>query len=115
MAYAELYYRAILEWQTKSSVEVNSVNLGFFSKFDSSAAVGTTYTPGTTAFENMVQNVALAADEFFSTVKNYAATNGSMSEQFNRDTGALEGARDLTWSHSAFITASRAKLGSPVY
>ncbi|ORY97458.1 glucoamylase A precursor [Syncephalastrum racemosum] len=114
-AYAELYYRAILEWQTKSSIVVNSKNLGFFSKFDSSAAVGTTYTPGTTAYSNMVQNVALAADRFLSTVQLHAATNGSMSEQFNRDTGVMQGARDLTWSHSAFITAARAKLGSPVY
>jgi glucoamylase len=30
---------------------------------------------------------------------------GAMSEQFNRDTGRMQGAYELTWSHSAFMTA----------
>lgn len=90
-AFAEMYYRAILEWNEKSSVIVNSVNLPFFSKFDSSAAVGTTYVPGTTEYENMVNNVALAADSFFSTVKFHAASNGSLSEEFDRSTGFMTG------------------------
>ncbi|KAI7851988.1 glucoamylase precursor [Circinella umbellata] len=113
--YAELYYRAILEWQQQESVTVNSVNFDFFSKFDSSAKVGTVYTPGTDTFNTMVSNVAFAADEFLSTMEHYAATNGSMSEQFNRETGSLTGARDLTWSHAAFITAGKAKLGIPSF
>lgn len=31
--------------------------------------------------------------------------NGAMSEQFNRDTGIMQGAVELTWSHGAFMTA----------
>ncbi|KAI8138346.1 glucoamylase [Fennellomyces sp. T-0311] len=114
-AYAEMYYRAILEWQQQPSITVNSINLSFFKKFDSSAAVGTVYKPGTQAFNNMVSNVAFAADEFFSTMNFHSATNGSMSEQYNRNTGIMQGARDLTWSHAAFITAAKAKLGTPVF
>lgn len=30
---------------------------------------------------------------------------GAMSEQFNRDTGNMQGAYELTWSHNAFMTA----------
>lgn len=30
---------------------------------------------------------------------------GAMSEQFNQDTGTMQGAYELTWSHSAFMTA----------
>ena len=30
---------------------------------------------------------------------------GSMSEQFNRDSGTMQGAYQLTWSHNAFMTA----------
>lgn len=112
-AFAELYYRAIKEWYNNNGVTVTSVNLNFFKKFDTSAAVGTTYTPGTTTFSTMVQKVAVAADAFFSTSKFHAATNGSMSEQFGRSDGLMTGARDLTWSHASLISASYAKAGSP--
>lgn len=112
-AFAELYYRAIEEWTSAGSVTVDSTSVSFFEQFDSSAASGTTYTVGTSAFETLVQNIALGADEFLSTVKYYAASNGSMPEEFNRDTGAQTGARDLTWSHASVISASKAKAGTP--
>jgi glucoamylase len=112
-AYAELYYRAINEWTLAGKVTVTSINLSFFKKFDSAAAVGTVYTVGTTAFGTMTQNVALAADKFFSTVKYHALTNGSMPEQYDRTSGVPTGARDLTWSHAALISAALAKSGAP--
>lgn len=35
----------------------------------------------------------------------FHSDNGHMSEQFNRDTGFMQGAVDLTWSHNAVLTA----------
>ncbi|KAI8365637.1 glucoamylase glam [Choanephora cucurbitarum] len=113
-AYAELYYRAIKEWNNNGGVTVTNVNLNFFKKFDGSASVGTKYTAGSAAYNTLTQNIALAADKFFNTVKVHAATNGSMSEQYHRDTGSMTGARDLTWSHASLITAALAKAGTPV-
>jgi glucoamylase len=112
-AFAELYYRAINEWTKAGSVTVDSTSVSFFQKFDSTAVSGTKYTVGTTAFTNLVQSVATGADKFFSTVQFHASTNGSMSEQYNRDTGSMTGARDLTWSHASLISASKAKAGTP--
>ncbi|KAG2195021.1 hypothetical protein INT47_005621, partial [Mucor saturninus] len=112
-AYAELYYRAIKEWTLAGQVTVSSISLPFFKKFDTAAAEGTVYKVGTAAFNAMTQNVALGADKFLSTVKNYALTNGSMSEQYERGSGKSTGARDLTWSHAALISAARAQAGAP--
>lgn len=112
-AFAELYYRAIKEWTQAGSVTVDSISVNFFKKFDSSAASGTKYTVGTSAFNNLVQNIALGADKFLSTTQFHAATNGSLSEQYNRDSGTMTGARDLTWSHASLISASKAKAGVP--
>ncbi|KAG2195786.1 hypothetical protein INT47_005763 [Mucor saturninus] len=112
-AYAELYYRAIKEWTLAGQVTVSSISLPFFKKFDMAAAEGTVYKVGTAAFNTMTQNVALGADKFLSTVKNYALTNGSMSEQYERGSGKSTRARDLTWSHAALISAARAKAGAP--
>ncbi|KAI7891417.1 Six-hairpin glycosidase-like protein [Mucor mucedo] len=112
-AYAELYYRAIKEWTLAGQVKVSSISLPFFKKFDTAAVEGTVYKVGTADFNTMTQNVALGADKFLSTVKNYALTNGSMSEQYERGSGKPTGARDLTWSHAALISAARAKAGAP--
>jgi glucoamylase len=44
----------------------------------------------------------------FNRVIHHLDEQGSMSEQFNRDTGFQQGARDLTWSYVAYLTAYRA-------
>ena len=44
----------------------------------------------------------------FNRVHYHLNADGSMSEQFNRDRGFEQGARDLTWSYVAYLTAYRA-------
>ncbi|ORZ23324.1 glucoamylase [Absidia repens] len=112
-AFAELYYRAISEWIDAGSVKVTDISKPFFAKFDSKADTGTTYTAGSEEFNNLVNNIANSADQFLSTVHNYQNQNGSLSEQYNRDDGKMQGAYDLTWSHASTITAIKAKGGSP--
>ncbi|KAI7891415.1 Six-hairpin glycosidase-like protein [Mucor mucedo] len=101
------------EWTLAGQVKVSSITLPFFKKFDTATVEGTVYKVGTAAFNAMTQNVALGANKFLSTVKNYALTNGSMSEQYERGSGKSTGARDLTWSHAALNSAARAKAGAP--
>lgn len=38
----------------------------------------------------------------------FSTNNGHMSEQINRDTGVQQGARDLSWSYSSYLTAAKA-------
>jgi len=44
-------------------------------------------------------------DMFMATVAAFTPTNGDLSEQFDRSTGAQTSAKNLAWSHAAFITA----------
>ncbi|TID14863.1 hypothetical protein CANINC_004534 [Pichia inconspicua] len=46
-------------------------------------------------------------DTFLEVIKLHVAAGGHMSEQFNRYTGYLEGAEDLTWSYGSFWSATR--------
>ncbi len=47
----------------------------------------------------------------FKRVLFHSDRKGHMSEQFNRESGNMQGAHDLTWSHNAFMTAMmRCKL-----
>ncbi|MBW0492614.1 hypothetical protein O181_032329 [Austropuccinia psidii MF-1] len=65
------------------------------------------------------QNVGLSAkkvaDEFLTIVCQSASINGSLHEEFDRNFGSGVGARDLTWSHVAFLSMNRARSGLPEF
>jgi glucoamylase len=48
-------------------------------------------------------------DQFLEVIKTHVDAEGSMSEQFDRVTGYMRGAEDLTWSYGAFLQAARAR------
>ncbi|KAI9489050.1 glucoamylase [Zychaea mexicana] len=112
LAFAELYYRAIDEWKSAGSIEVTDASAAFFQQFDSSAVSGTSYTADSDDFNSIVQAVAAEADTYFARVQKHASDN-TMSEQIDRDSGEEVGAKDLTWSYAAFVTAAAAYNGSP--
>jgi glucoamylase len=43
-------------------------------------------------------------DEFLETVRRFAPADGILSEQFDQNSGAPTSARDLAWSHAAFLS-----------
>jgi GH15 family glucan-1,4-alpha-glucosidase len=55
------------------------------------------------------------ADQFLMIVKDSVQVNGSMHEGFSRIDGSGVGARDLTWSHVAFLSMERARRGLPEF
>ena len=115
---AELYYRAVLEWQTdQASVTVNEINGPFFGRLLAQAPAqiqGTTFRYGSSGFNSLIDKMTEAADRFMATVQYHQRPNGSLSEQFNRHTGFEQGARDLTWSYASLITAADARAGQPM-
>jgi glucoamylase len=61
------------------------------------------------------KSLFVQGDQFLKRVQYHANPDGSMSEQFDRRTGFMTSARDLTWSHAEIIQASWARkraLGS---
>ncbi|MEK7357375.1 MAG: glycoside hydrolase family 15 protein [Bdellovibrionota bacterium] len=46
-----------------------------------------------------------AGDQFLERLRFHANPDGSLSEQFQRDTGYMTSARDLTWSHAEVLRA----------
>lgn len=48
-------------------------------------------------------------DSFLETVRRFAPENGSMPEQFDQRTGAPSSAKDLAWSHAAFLSCVHAR------
>ena len=104
LAAAEQLYDALYTWNKLGSLSITTTSLSFFQALYSSAAVGT-YAASTSTYASIVAAVKTYADDYVAIVETYAASNGSMAEQFDRDTGAQLSARDLTWSYAALLTA----------
>ena len=55
--------------------------------------------------EQIESFLATKANTFFQRADFHAGDNGHMDEQMNRDNGYMQGARDLTWSYAAHLSA----------
>ncbi|KAI1139661.1 carbohydrate-binding module family 20 protein [Hypoxylon sp. FL0543] len=110
LAAAELLYDALYVWQTQGSIEVTSVSLPFFQALSSGVAAGT-YTSDSDTYTTLYNAVYAYADGFVNIVSQYAASNGSLSEQYDRSSGTPLSARDLTWSYASFLTAAARRAG----
>ncbi len=51
------------------------------------------------------RNYSELVESQFQMVIYHSDRTGHLSEQFNRNNGIMQGARDLTWSYSSFLTA----------
>ncbi|KAK6504337.1 hypothetical protein TWF506_002540 [Arthrobotrys conoides] len=105
---AHIIYKALAEWSDAGSITIDSTSLNFFKRLTPNAAVGT-YSLSTTAGKDLFTSLLTYADTFLAVVKQYAKSGGNLSEQFNRGSGAQEGARDLTWSYEAILEAIKAR------
>jgi glucoamylase len=110
-AYTELYYLAIQEWK-QMGVTINDINRRFFHRL--MLVDDGEYAPDSSIVKELIEKTEEAANQFLATIQYHQARNGSMSEQYDRYIGFMAGARDLTWSHAAFISAAKARSGNPI-
>lgn len=110
LAAAEQLYDALIAWDTQGYIEVTSTSLGFFQDLDSSIATGT-YESSSSTYTTLYDAVSSYADGYVNVVATYAASNGSLSEQFDKSTGSPLSAYDLTWSYAAFLSAANRRAG----
>lgn len=110
LAAAEQLYDALYTWSKQGSLTVTPVSLKFFQDFDSSIKPDT-YKFSSDTFRRLTEAIKEYADGFVSVVQKYTPSNGSLSEQFHRDTGLQTSAVDLTWSYAAFLSAVDRRKG----
>lgn len=110
IAVAEQLYDALTVWGQQGSLEVTSVSLRFFRTFNSSIAVGT-YAASSSQYTALTAAIKEYADGFIEVVAKYTPGDGSLAEQYNRNTGVPLSAADLTWSYASVLTAFAARDG----
>jgi glucoamylase len=113
-AFAELHYKVAKALKAASAFKLESSQLSFF-KQAVAGTPGVTLAEGTdlAANENLRLQVIAAliarGDGFMDRIRFHANKDGSLSEQFDRDSGFMRSAYDLTWSYSSFIRATLAR------
>lgn len=110
LAAAEQLYDALIVWKSQGSIQVTSTSLAFFKDLDSSITAGT-YNSGSTTYTTLINAATTYAEGYVNIVATYAASNGSLSEQFDKSTGQPLSANDLTWSYAAFLSAAARRAG----
>lgn len=77
-----------------------------------SLKIGAALAAGQPQFDRAIAEIRREGDRYLARVQHHTADDGSMSEQFNRENGFMQGADNLTWSHSAFLRAALARQAS---
>ncbi|KAG8768381.1 glycoside hydrolase 15 protein [Ceratobasidium sp. 428] len=109
-AAAEQLYDAVYQWRRVGKITITSLSLPFFQQLRSSTRAGT-FKRGSEEFEELVASVVKYADEFSLINKKYIPADGSMSEQFDRETGEPTSAFRLSASYASAMTAFDRRRG----
>jgi glucoamylase len=112
-AYAELYYRASRQFQSQKVIHVTADNAPFFEALSAlhgqKLVLGQSLYPKDLTFQLIVQGLVAEGDRFIAVTVQHMDQDGHLSEQFNRDSGYMQGAQDLTWSYASLISALAAR------
>ncbi|KAL3420003.1 Glucoamylase P [Phlyctema vagabunda] len=109
---AEFLYDAVAQWKARHNLVVDGISLAFFKDLYPEVEVRK-YNSGNenSPFAKIMDAVTAYADSFVAVAQKYTPADGSLSEQFDRATGAPLSARDLTWSYAAFVTMAERRAG----
>jgi glucoamylase len=101
---AELYYRLANQIQNTQAVPLDQLSTTFFSQIGVTPAA---------PMADVISKLRDAGDAMLAAVI-YHSDHLELSEQFDGITGYEKGAKNLTWSYAAFLSAVRARTGQSV-
>ncbi len=111
LAYAEYYQKVKRSFTQQKSLNINETNKVFFAELlgEKSISKLKKISLKSTAGKNLIKALDSQIDGFYKRVNYHSSRSGSIAEQMNRDNGYMQGARDLTWSYAAYLSALLSK------
>ena len=105
-ALAEYFLRLGSEIRASGGILITAESRGFLRKFASLefAPGQAILTRDDTRFQALLDSLALHAGAWIRRSRQHTSSAGNQSEQFNRDNGYMQGARDLTWNYASFLS-----------
>ncbi|ODV62674.1 glycoside hydrolase family 15 protein [Ascoidea rubescens DSM 1968] len=110
---AELFYKIVYSFfNNAEDLRINPANFKFYKEniinFNQESIENDIILPfKSSAFNATVSNLLSYADSFLDVVHSHVSDEGSISEQFDRYSGYMKGASDLTWSYGSLWNAFR--------
>lgn len=105
---SEFIYQFIYNLQIqKSNLVIDDTNRQFFQPLINVTGNEYTLEYNSSDFNSLITKLVEYADSFLDVVRTHTDSQGRMSEQFNKNTGFMQGAKELTWSYSAVWNAIR--------
>ena len=114
-AFAQLNYMAGSEYIRRGEITVEVEDLSFFrdllpNEADKSALrSGLVLKKGEPLFEKIIDGLKILGDSFMAEVRAHANPDGSLSEQIDKNSGAMTSAKDLTWNYASVLSALQAR------
>jgi len=108
---SEILYRTQKHLTTTGQLKITKRGLPFWRALvlNNQVKEGNTYRKGDAVFEEANERLKSSGDSFLKVLRTHTNGEGSFSEQFDRVTGFMRGATDLTWSYGAFLQAIKAR------
>ncbi|KAI9893350.1 MAG: Glucoamylase, intracellular sporulation-specific [Vezdaea aestivalis] len=106
IAVSEVLFKAATRFRDQGRLTVTESGVRFWKALTGSDVKGEVTG---SALENCTRALVAAGDSFLAAMRRYVDNEGGMSEQIDGKSGAQTGARDLTWSYSAFLSAIDAR------
>lgn len=103
--FAQFHFKLGGLYKQMGSFQVSDKNKIFFDSLFGVSVKPGFYDGNTFFFKEVLNRLIQRGEQYLKRVRLHTAHDGSMSEQFNRHNGYMQGARDLTWSHSSFLGA----------
>ena len=85
-------------------------SLAFFQQFSATITTGT-YSSTSPEYTQLTSAIKTFADGFVEIAAKYTPSDGGLSEQYDKNTGAPLSAADLTWSYASVLTAGASHAG----
>ncbi len=119
LAMSSLCYQAAKLYDKDKTIKINDQNIGFISLAINSSEESTKLKVGDIIKSGKIKNKIISGlntlgDTYLRRVQYHGAEDGSLSEQFDLNTGFMLSARDLTWSYISLIIAIDLRDNTPI-
>ncbi len=107
-AAAEVYYRTALHLLQVKQLQINPINLRFFNSLMNGQTIfknGQVIANNDAAIKAIAQQLFAQGDRELELTLMHRGSDGALSEQINRNSGYMQGAVNLTWSHASYLSA----------
>ncbi len=108
---AEYFYRVAADLKRTERVNIDALNFAFLSRVAPGLQLrlGDRIMSDEPRFQILLNGIKESGDSFLRRVQKHTAGSLHLSEQFNRRTGKMQSAQDLTWNYAAFVTVMAAR------